>query len=163
MKDRIIDIILENGWTDGNQKVAEEIESLVFEFANWMDSVENPFSKTIPVTKPVQYVNFFEGSKKKYVLKDIYDYWFKNIKNPVISMLPVTSSQIKSIGYAGSTLYIEFNKGTVYAYSDVPESFFEALKASESKGIYFGKEIKGKFDYAKTDRIVVNNELKNAE
>jgi hypothetical protein len=75
-------------------------------------------------------------------------------------MIPVTSSQIKSVGYASNTLYIEFTKGTVYSYASVPESFFEALKKAESVGKYFGSEIKGKFGFVKTDKLVVNSELK---
>jgi hypothetical protein len=49
------------------------------EFVEWYDSLDNPFSKIIPFTKPMQYVNFFEGSEKKYLLDDVFEYW-KSLK-----------------------------------------------------------------------------------
>jgi hypothetical protein len=77
-----------------------------------------------------------------------------------IPMIPVTSSQIKSVGYRDNTLFIEFTKGSVYSYANVPETFFEALKKAESVGKYFASEIKGKFEFTKTDKVVVNEEIK---
>jgi len=78
-----------------------------------------------------------------------------------ITMIPVTSSQIKSIGYDSGTLYIEFNKGTVYTYSNVPEGHYKALITPDhSVGQYFVNHIKGKYDFIKTDKIVTNNEIK---
>lgn len=143
MKKQIIDIICEEGWTDGELEAGDRIESFIFEFIKWYRPEEWKESE-------------YEG------IKDAYNYWFTHIyKEGIapISMIPVASSQIKSVGYTSDTLYIEFNKGTVYSYDKVPETIFEALKAAESVGKYFGSEIKGKFDYAKTDRIVTNGEL----
>ena len=37
------------------------------------------------------------------------------------------SSNIGSIEYDGSELLVEFKKGSVYAYSDVPEEVFDAF------------------------------------
>jgi hypothetical protein len=61
-------------------KAAEKIASHVMEFIEWFDCVNNPFSKTIPVTNPVQYINFFKGSKIKYLLPEVYQYWLTNVK-----------------------------------------------------------------------------------
>ena len=74
-------------------------------------------------------------------------------------MTPVTSSQIKSIGYDSGTLYIEFLKGSVYTYSDVPELCFKLMLKVESPGKYFSEYIKGKYDFIKTDKIVTNGKL----
>jgi len=81
MEEQILKILREYQSSEFNKPIAKEITSHVMEFIEWMDSVENPFSKTFPITKPVQYVNFFEGSKKKYILADIYSFWLTNIHN----------------------------------------------------------------------------------
>lgn len=70
---------------------------------------------------------------------------------------PVTSSQLVGIGYDPSTqtLELEFPKGktqpqgSVYQYTNVPQETWDALRAAESKGSYFIRNIKGKFDYRK--------------
>jgi hypothetical protein len=75
-----------------------------------------------------------------------------------IEMRPITSSQIKSVGYDATygTLYIEFLTGSVYRYLDVPATHFEMLiTPTLSAGRYFGQEIKGKFDYEKLSNVIV--------
>ena len=56
----------------------------------------------------------------------------------------IESSMIKSIGYDpnSSTLEIEFNSGEVWQYFDFPESLWCEFEGSESKGIFFHREIK---------------------
>ncbi len=44
-----------------------------------------------------------------------------------MNMIPVSSSDIASIGYDGSTLHILFNSGGLYAYYNVPESVYNGL------------------------------------
>jgi len=63
--------------------------------------------------------------------------------------LPVTSSNIVSIGYDEniSTLEIEFKSGT-YQYYDVPCYIFDELMNADSKGSYLHRNIKGSFTYA---------------
>ena len=65
--------------------------------------------------------------------------------------IPVTSSNIASVGYdqATSTLEIEFLNGTIYQYFDVPQSVFDAFLSAQSAGQYFNAQIKGSFRYAK--------------
>ena len=61
---------------------------------------------------------------------------------------PVESSNIASIGYDVqlSILEIEFNgSGEVWQYPDFPDNMFEELMASDSKGKYFHKNIRGKY------------------
>jgi hypothetical protein len=65
----------------------------------------------------------------------------------------VESSNIASIGYdpETQTLEIEFKRGGVYQYSDVPADVWEAFQAAESKGKFFHAEIKkgGGYEYTK--------------
>lgn len=63
----------------------------------------------------------------------------------------VSSSNIESIGYdeSSSILEIEFKDRSVYEYSNVPESEYEALISADSIGSYFHKYIKGKYSSQK--------------
>lgn len=64
----------------------------------------------------------------------------------------VTSTNIESIGYdpETKTLEVEFKKsGSVYRYDAVPEEVFEELKNAQSVGTYFGKAIKGVYEFKK--------------
>lgn len=64
---------------------------------------------------------------------------------------PVTSSNIRSIGYDAeiSTLEIEFNTGSVYQYHGVPQEVFDSLMQAASKGIYFNANIKNSYGTTK--------------
>ena len=57
---------------------------------------------------------------------------------------PVASSNIKSIAYNEEqrVLEIEFVRGGIYAYSNVPKDVYESLKNAPSTGKYFIKYIK---------------------
>lgn len=61
------------------------------------------------------------------------------------------SSNIARFRYTNETsiLEIEFTKGGVYQYFDVPEAVFEGMKVAASKGQYFAQNIKGVFRYAR--------------
>jgi hypothetical protein len=81
----------------------------------------------------------------------------------VITMHPVKSSQILSVGYDPKTeiLYIEFLNWNVYEYYNVPGEVSNVmLSPSTSVGSYFYKEIKGKFEYKKLEAKVNNGMLK---
>lgn len=62
------------------------------------------------------------------------------------------SSNIARFRYnsEAGTLEIEFQKGGVYQYFDVPESVSEQLGLASSKGQYFATNIKGVYRYART-------------
>lgn len=73
-----------------------------------------------------------------------------------IAMTPVESSQIAAIGYDADskTLAVQFpgrgpNPGDVYHYFGVEPQVFTDLLESESKGKFFGANIKGKYIYEK--------------
>ena len=56
---------------------------------------------------------------------------------------PVTSSSIKSIGYADGVMHIEFKNGRVYSYTGpkVHEHYEQLLKA-DSIGKHFGAHVR---------------------
>jgi hypothetical protein len=72
---------------------------------------------------------------------------------PKPEMQLVESSNIWQIGYdaENKTLYIKFNKGGLYSYEDVPVDVWEAFDSSSSKGQFFYKAIKGRFDFTKIE------------
>jgi len=61
------------------------------------------------------------------------------------------SSNIARFRYAidMSILEIEFKKGGVYQYFDVPEAVFEQMKVTGSKGQFFAQNIKGVYRFAR--------------
>ena len=61
----------------------------------------------------------------------------------------VSSSNLVSVGYdAGSkVLQIEFDRGAVYEYDDVPHDVYEGLMSATSHGKYFDRHIKGCYEY----------------
>jgi hypothetical protein len=68
----------------------------------------------------------------------------------------VSSSQLHSVGFDAltNTLEIQFlNKtgqpGSVYLYSNVPESVYKELMEAPSVGSYFGSMIKSTYSYTK--------------
>lgn len=65
--------------------------------------------------------------------------------------VPVTSSNIASVGYDANTntLEIEFNSGHIYQYFDVPNSIYDDLVSASSVGQYFHQTIKGIYRYAR--------------
>ncbi len=62
-----------------------------------------------------------------------------------MKMISVTSTNISSVGYDGSTMHILFNSGGLYAYHDVPSSVYNGLMGASSKGKYFHAYIKGRY------------------
>ncbi len=62
---------------------------------------------------------------------------------PSISLAPVASSQIKSIGYdaTSKTMAVQFNSGATYHYDDVPAETHSALMSAKSVGGHFHKHV----------------------
>jgi hypothetical protein len=52
----------------------------------------------------------------------------------------------------GSTLELEYRNGSVYQYFAVPKSVFDSLLAAESKGIFVGDRIRGRYPYRRVPR-----------
>ena len=61
----------------------------------------------------------------------------------------VTSSELRSVGYAGHEriLEVEFQSGAIYQYFDVAPEVHEGLMAAESKGRFFNEWIRSKHPY----------------
>ena len=64
-----------------------------------------------------------------------------------MNMIPVSSSNIASIGYENGTLYVAFNRGGLYTYSGVPESIYHGLMSASSHGSYLASHEKGIYPY----------------
>ena len=63
------------------------------------------------------------------------------------------STVISSFHYDKATheLTVVFISGTVYIYEKVPESTYEEMKRSSSKGVFLNKHIKGTYKFEKRD------------
>lgn len=59
------------------------------------------------------------------------------------------SSVIKSFERVGKDLSIKFHSGKEYLFKDVPDKIVSEFEKAESKGRYFGKEIRSKFTFEK--------------
>lgn len=62
-------------------------------------------------------------------------------------MIPVSSSNLSSVGYENRTLYVSFHSGSLYAYSGVPESVYRGLMSASSHGSYLAHNVKGIYPY----------------
>ena len=65
-------------------------------------------------------------------------------------MQMVDSSTMESVGYDRSTreLFVRFVGGRLYAYLDVDEHVFQELLLAGSKGSYFNREIKPRYQFS---------------
>ena len=59
-----------------------------------------------------------------------------------MNRIPVTSTNLMSVGYEHGTLEIEFRSGSVYQYYGVPENIYRGLMGASSKGTYHHQHIK---------------------
>ncbi len=68
-----------------------------------------------------------------------------------MNRVPVSSSQIKSVGYDAlhGKMEVQFSTGEIYEYDNVPLSKYEALLDADSVGSLFHSTIKGKHPHRK--------------
>lgn len=68
-----------------------------------------------------------------------------------VKRIPVESNYLRSVGYDSSSqvLEIEFRKGGVYQYIDVPPTVYTDLMNAPSHGRYFNENIKEAYAYRK--------------
>lgn len=66
---------------------------------------------------------------------------------------PVQSSNLQDVGYDADSgvLEVTFKSGRRYAYHGVSPTLFHAFMAAESKGSFFAREIRGKFEGVAVD------------
>ena len=62
-----------------------------------------------------------------------------------MTMISVSSSAIRAIGFDGDTLTIEFNNGRIYDHPGVPYEVYAGLVAASSKGAYYNRYIRGRY------------------
>ena len=69
----------------------------------------------------------------------------------IMERVPVSSSNIRSIGYdpESMTLEVEFNTCAVYQYQGVAQGDYDALMSAGSIGSYFNANIKTRFPCSK--------------
>jgi|GEM_PF-278155 len=64
---------------------------------------------------------------------------------------PVVSTNVASIGYSRQlhALEIEFVRGAIYRFLDVPPNLYRQLLASDSKGHFIAKNLCGEYDFVR--------------
>jgi hypothetical protein len=72
---------------------------------------------------------------------------WKGRRSVFMNRIPVSSSNLKSVGYENQTLEIEFHSGGLYQYPNVPSSIYQGLMSASSKGSYFAQQIKNRFPF----------------
>jgi hypothetical protein len=60
-------------------------------------------------------------------------------------LVPVNSSAIAAIGWAGGTLRVLFRGGRAYDHPGVPLGVYLALLSAPSKGAYYNAAIRGRY------------------
>jgi hypothetical protein len=71
------------------------------------------------------------------------------LKSTFMERIAISSSSLKSIGYdrKSQILGIEFMRGGIYQYQDVPPETYVNLMQSESKGRFYLRSIDHKFRF----------------
>jgi hypothetical protein len=64
-----------------------------------------------------------------------------------MEMIRVNSSAISAIGYAADIqqMQIKFKQGHTYTFCRVPQQIFDGLLSASSKGSYYDRHIRGKY------------------
>lgn len=68
-----------------------------------------------------------------------------------IKRVPVTSSNVASVGYSRDlrALEIEFTRGAIYRFLEVPSNVYRGLIAAASKGRFIAENIRGKYRFVR--------------
>ena len=64
---------------------------------------------------------------------------------------PVTSSNLRSVGYEDGILEVEFKSGTVFQYHNVPEHVHADMMSATSIGSFFAKNVKDSFTSSRVE------------
>lgn len=66
----------------------------------------------------------------------------------MVPMTPVSSSNVRSLGYdsEASELWVAFNGGRMYVYSGVPEGVLEAALSAPSVGKFINENVKNVYE-----------------
>ena len=92
-------------------------------------------------------MEYLEVSAPSYIYEELQELAEIANEEAEIPMLPISSTMASAVGYdkQRKILQIEFNSGSVYQYADVETETWERFLASNSKGKFFNKEIKGHY------------------
>ena len=76
------------------------------------------------------------------------DAYITKMPQPDVFMDSVESSFIDSIGYdeLGKRLIVRFDSEAIYEYQNVSKDVYSAFIEAESKGHFYSKHIRGKFE-----------------
>jgi hypothetical protein len=68
-----------------------------------------------------------------------------------IKRQPVASSNVASIGYSRSlhALEIEFTRGAIYRFYEVPREVYRELLTADSKGHFIAEKLRGKYRFTR--------------
>ena len=61
------------------------------------------------------------------------------------TLIPVESTAIRSVGYDGNTLTVEFHTGRSYDRPGVPPEVYHGLMNASSMGAFYSKFIRGRY------------------
>lgn len=65
-----------------------------------------------------------------------------------LGQVSLESSLLSSVTYSSdTTLQLHFRKGAIYQYFAVPPAIFQGLLAAPSKGTYFNRHIRDRFQH----------------
>lgn len=64
-------------------------------------------------------------------------------------MRPISSSNLRAVGFENGTMRILFHSGGLYEYYNVPDSAYRGLVSAGSAGSYFHSFIKGRYSERK--------------
>ncbi len=75
------------------------------------------------------------------------------INNYGVTMVPVSSSNVQSIGYDENTmaLYVNFLNNALYIYKNVPKLEYDELLRAPSIGSYLHRNIKAQYPYERIE------------
>ena len=67
-----------------------------------------------------------------------------------MKIIAVDSTTLRTVGYDAERqlLQMEFHNRSIYQYFEVPASVYEELMQAPSKGAYFNRSIRPRFDFA---------------
>ena len=68
-----------------------------------------------------------------------------------MNRIAVSSSNVATVGYDADrmTLEVEFSRGAVYQYYEVPDFVYREMVTAESVGGYLNRNIKNNYRFAK--------------
>jgi hypothetical protein len=61
-----------------------------------------------------------------------------------VTMQPLQSSSLRSVGFEGNRLRVEFKNGGVYEFDDIDEATFNAMMEAPSPGAFFAANIRNR-------------------